>query len=153
MSVRKKLVKFASTNVLIQQLKYGFKIGSIFIGVLFVDTISRLLRETEQRRLRKEGKLAADYSYSNPQNELTKLFYTQRNVYLTGVTLFFLIVNNRVYMQLTEIVELATKNQQLESQLGKLPRPPSPTLSAGSDGEPPKPPPEPLDTSSEKKDK
>ncbi|RCH85100.1 hypothetical protein CU098_009288, partial [Rhizopus stolonifer] len=81
---RHAMLTFALKSPQMAKAMYSLKIVFGFIFVLFIDTINRLQRmEAEQEE---EQQHHHDYSYE--ASFKAKRFYTQRNLYLTGFTLF-----------------------------------------------------------------
>lgn len=104
---RKRMFSYISTSPLIAKLQYGMKITFIFILILFMDSVNRVYRV--QREL-------ADASNSNQRGssvmgpERTEVqarkFYSQRNMYLCGFTLFLSLILNRTYTLILDILRL-----------------------------------------------
>lgn len=136
-AARKKLIHFLALNPVVLQILYGVKISFIFVGVLFIDAVSRLLKAQEEHRLRKAGKLAPELSFgTQPGGELIKLFYTQRNFYITGFTLFLSIVLARTFNIVQENVILEGEKRAYVAKHGPL----TPATTSGSAPPPPPPP-------------
>ncbi|KAI7873045.1 B-cell receptor-associated 31-like protein [Spinellus fusiger] len=86
---RRALMKFASTSPLVANALYGLKIVFAFIFVLFIDTVNRL------QRIESENHTDHGHDYSYEANLKAKRFYAQRNLYLTGFTLFLSLILER----------------------------------------------------------
>ncbi|ORZ12211.1 B-cell receptor-associated protein 31-like-domain-containing protein [Absidia repens] len=105
---RRAMLKFVSTSPLVAKALYVLKIVFGFIFVLFIDTINRLqridsLNEDEQR-------VSHDYSYE--ANMKAKKFYAQRNLYLTGFTLFLSLILDRTS---TLVIQMLKREEELEN--------------------------------------
>ncbi|KAI8093220.1 B-cell receptor-associated protein 31-like-domain-containing protein [Halteromyces radiatus] len=105
---RRAMLKFVSTSPLVAKALYVLKIVFGFIFVLFIDTINRLQRidsisEEEQR-------VSHDYSYE--ANMKAKKFYAQRNLYLTGFTLFLSLILERTS---TLVIQMLKREEELEN--------------------------------------
>ncbi|KAL0566581.1 Endoplasmic reticulum transmembrane protein 3 [Marasmius crinis-equi] len=95
-TVRKGLFRFLSESVIIAKLAYGVKISFIFVGILFFDALQRMFRITAEAEAAKAnnqhlGDVRAETNFA------ARKFYAQRNVYLTGFTLFLSLVLTRTF--------------------------------------------------------
>ncbi|KAL0080738.1 B-cell receptor-associated protein 31-like-domain-containing protein [Phycomyces blakesleeanus] len=86
---RRAMMKFASTSPVIANGLYGLKIVFAFIFVLFLDTLNRL------HRIESEVSDEHKHDYNYEANLKAKRFYAQRNIYLTGFTLFLSLILER----------------------------------------------------------
>lgn len=120
------------------------KVSFVFIGVLFIDAVSRLLKAQEEHRLRKAGKLAPEF-IGQPGGDIIKLFYTQRNFYLTGFTLFLSVILARTFGILQANIALEGENRSYKAQHGPLPAAGGASTGKGA------PPPPPASAPEEKK--
>ncbi|KAI9476032.1 MAG: B-cell receptor-associated protein 31-like-domain-containing protein [Benjaminiella poitrasii] len=105
---RRAMLKFASTSPVMAKGLYILKIIFGFIFVLFIDTVNRLQRidaEAEAERQQHH-----DYSYETSVK--AKKFYTQRNLYLTGFTLFLSLILERTS---TLVLELLQREEDLKN--------------------------------------
>ncbi|KAI8637718.1 B-cell receptor-associated protein 31-like-domain-containing protein [Parasitella parasitica] len=103
---RHAMLTFASTSPLMAKAMYALKIVFGFIFILFIDTISRL------QRIESEGEGENhhhDYSYETSMK--AKRFYAQRNLYLTGFTLFLSLILERTSAL---VLELLQREQELK---------------------------------------
>ncbi|KAI8972989.1 B-cell receptor-associated protein 31-like-domain-containing protein [Pilobolus umbonatus] len=82
---------FFSTSPFMAKFSYALKITFGFIFILFIDTIRRLQRL--EADFAAESNHHHDYGYDT--NLKAKKFYTQRNLYLTGFTLFLSVILDR----------------------------------------------------------
>jgi len=114
---RRKLFTFISESPLIAKLQYGMKITFIFILILFIDSVNRVYRVQLE---------LASASENNQQNRATiigpermevqaRKFYSQRNMYLCGFTLFLSLILNRTYMMILDVLRLEEKVKKYES--------------------------------------
>jgi hypothetical protein len=114
------------------------KICFIFIGILFVDSLNRVWRvQVELAALAESNKNAyvasevAQFQPSIPANisppppsaavlgherleVQARKFYSQRNMYLTGFTLFLSLILNQTYVMIRNVMRLEDKVRQLE---------------------------------------
>ncbi|KAI9022965.1 B-cell receptor-associated protein 31-like-domain-containing protein [Phycomyces nitens] len=86
---RRAMMKFASTSPAIANGLHGLKIVFAFIFVLFIDTLNRL------NRIESEALEEHNHDYNYEANLKAKRFYAQRNLYLTGFTLFLSLILER----------------------------------------------------------
>ena len=105
---KKMLLCIFSSSRYSEHLVYFFRILFIFNTILFVDSKIRIMKHP--RDYETSQNIAAAISY----------FYTQRNVYLTGFTLFLFIVINRIIALLLFIYKeedkIAIVKKQAEKQ-------------------------------------
>ena len=83
-SMRRKLFHFLATSEAVAKVNYAIRITFIFVAVLFIDAFQRMLKVTAEAH--QEHVNYQDYR--SETNYHAKKFYSQRNVYLTGFTLF-----------------------------------------------------------------
>ncbi|CAO3664940.1 unnamed protein product [Rhizopus stolonifer] len=103
---RHAMLTFALKSPQMAKAMYSLKIVFGFIFVLFIDTINRLQRmEAEQEE---EQQHHHDYSYE--ASFKAKRFYTQRNLYLTGFTLFLSLILERTSAL---VLDLAKREEEL----------------------------------------
>ncbi|KAI7896435.1 B-cell receptor-associated protein 31-like-domain-containing protein [Mucor mucedo] len=108
---RHAMLKFALGSPAMAKAMYFFKIIFGFIFVLFIDTISRLQRidsevEGEQHH--------HDYSYETSIK--AKKFYAQRNLYLTGFTLFLSLILERTSALVLELLQREEELKKAKTQ-------------------------------------
>ncbi|KAF3917973.1 hypothetical protein ABW21_db0200563 [Orbilia brochopaga] len=108
---RRQMFTFISTNPLIAKLQYGLKITFIFILILFIDSLNRVYRvqrelsEATKAATGNRGGAAAILGHERTEVQARK-FYSQRNMYLCGFTLFLSLILNRTYVLITDILRL-----------------------------------------------
>jgi len=115
---RRKLFTFISESPIIAKLQYGLKITFIFILILFIDSVNRVYRVQVE---------LAGYSNDNSSGRTTTVlgsermevqarkFYSQRNMYLCGFTLFLSLILNRTYVLILDVLRL---EEQVKRQQG-----------------------------------
>ncbi|EPS40522.1 hypothetical protein H072_5598 [Dactylellina haptotyla CBS 200.50] len=108
---RRQMFTFISTNPLIAKLQYGLKITFIFILILFIDSVNRVYRvqrelsDAAQAATGNRGGAAAILGHERTEVQARK-FYSQRNMYLCGFTLFLSLILNRTYVLILDILRL-----------------------------------------------
>lgn len=129
---------FISENPVVAKIQYWLKITFIFIMILFIDSVNRVYRvqlelavaseQTKQgggyviqpfplqrplianiRRLNS----AAVMGHERLEVQARK-FYSQRNMYLCGFTLFLSLILNRTYVMILEVMRLEDKVRAYE---------------------------------------
>ncbi|KAK0657559.1 B-cell receptor-associated 31-like protein [Cercophora newfieldiana] len=116
-TVRRKLFTFISENPLVAKAQHGLKITFIFILILFIDSVNRVYRVQQELAIATEnnggsGK-AAVLGHERLEVQARK-FYSQRNMYLCGFTLFLSLILNRTYIMILETLRLEEKVKQYE---------------------------------------
>jgi len=110
-TVRKKLFTFLSENPLIAKLAYSLKIAFIFVAILFVDAVQRMVRLSAQA-VEERGHGAHDVRTET--NQAARKFYAQRNMYLTGFTLFLSIILTRTFYILLDLLHIQGEFAELK---------------------------------------
>ncbi|KAG5300625.1 receptor-associated protein [Histoplasma ohiense] len=115
-TVKKKLFTFISESPIIAKLQYGMKITFIFILILFIDSVNRVYRvQLELSAYSKELGGAGSAALGSERMEVqARKFYSQRNMYLCGFTLFLSLILNRTYTMILEVLRLEDKVKQLQ---------------------------------------
>ncbi|KAF4215677.1 hypothetical protein CNMCM8980_001709 [Aspergillus fumigatiaffinis] len=116
-TVKRKLFTFISESPLVAKLQYGLKITFIFILILFIDSVNRVYRvQLELASFTKDGNSmgrAAALGTDRMEVQARK-FYSQRNMYLCGFTLFLSLILNRTYTMILEVLRLEDRVKHLE---------------------------------------
>jgi len=106
---RRTMFRFISTNPLIAKLQYGLKITFIFILILFIDSVNRVYRVQRElgQAMENMGSQGAAPILGHERTEVqARKFYSQRNMYLCGFTLFLSLILNRTYVLILDILRL-----------------------------------------------
>ncbi|PGH28171.1 hypothetical protein AJ80_00061 [Polytolypa hystricis UAMH7299] len=112
-AVRRKLFTFISESPAIAKLQYGMKITFIFILILFIDSVNRVYRvQLELPSYSKDAGRRSAVGHERMEVQARK-FYSQRNMYLCGFTLFLSLILNRTYTMILEVLRLEDKVHQL----------------------------------------
>lgn len=115
-AARRKLFHFLATNHFVGQIQYGIKITFIFVAVLFVDAVQRMIKVMNEAQLAKQNKGAQDVRTET--NLAAKRFYTQRNMYLTGFTLFLSLILSRTHSLVVDLIKTQEENVTLKKSAG-----------------------------------
>jgi len=124
---RRRLFIFLSENPIIAKIQYGLKITFIFILILFIDSVNRVYRvELEVLQAKKAN---VDTIGGSVRSEVqARKFYSQRNMYLCGFTLFLSLILNRTYVMILDTL-------RLEEEVKRLSGDPKAAPKSGASGE------------------
>ncbi|KAF2731619.1 endoplasmic reticulum protein-like protein [Polyplosphaeria fusca] len=114
---RRKLFTFISESPIIAKLQYGMKITFIFILILFIDSVNRVYRvQVELSAFSKSDNRggAAVMGGSERMEVQARKFYSQRNMYLCGFTLFLSLILNRTYVMILDVLRLEEEVKTLK---------------------------------------
>jgi len=116
-TAKRKLFNFISESPIVAKVQYAMKITFIFILILFLDSVNRVYRvQVEMSALMKDtsgaGRAAA--MGSDRMEVQARKFYSQRNMYLTGFTLFLSLILNRTYGMILDVLRLEEKVKMYE---------------------------------------
>jgi len=113
-TIRRKMFTFISESPLIAKLQYGMKITFIFILILFIDSVNRVYRvQVELAESKEQGGRANVLGHERMEVQARK-FYSQRNMYLCGFTLFLSLILNRTYTMILDVLRLEEKLKKYE---------------------------------------
>ncbi|PVH97672.1 endoplasmic reticulum protein [Periconia macrospinosa] len=113
---RRKLFHFISESPIIAKLQYGMKITFIFILILFIDSVNRVYRvQVELAAFTKSERGGATVMGGSERMEVqARKFYSQRNMYLCGFTLFLSLILNRTYVMILDVLRLEEEVKSLK---------------------------------------
>ncbi|KAF2786736.1 endoplasmic reticulum protein [Melanomma pulvis-pyrius CBS 109.77] len=135
---RRKLFTFISESPIIAKLQYGMKITFIFILILFIDSINRVYRvQVELSAFSKsESRGGAVVMGGSERMEVqARKFYSQRNMYLCGFTLFLSLILNRTYVMILDVLRLEEELKTLKGDPAVKGKKGSSLQNAGNAGE------------------
>jgi len=110
---RRKLFTFVSESPLIAKLQYGMKITFIFILILFIDSVNRVYRVQIESAAAHKDPRSAELGGSARMEVQARKFYSQRNMYLCGFTLFLSLILNRTYVMILDVLRLEEEVKRL----------------------------------------
>ncbi|KAF7846055.1 hypothetical protein BT93_L5421 [Corymbia citriodora subsp. variegata] len=116
-SIKRKLLTFISESPLVAKLQYWIKITFVFVLVLFIDSVNRVYRvqvELAAASNVNNGVGAAALGGSERMEVQARKFYSQRNMYLCGFTLFLSLILNRTYTMIVDVLRLEEENKRLK---------------------------------------
>ncbi|KAI9783147.1 MAG: hypothetical protein M1835_003874 [Candelina submexicana] len=132
---RRKLFTFISESPIIAKLQYGMKITFIFILILFIDSVNRVYRVQVELASTKDKNQAAVLGGSERMEVQARKFYSQRNMYLCGFTLFLSLILNRTYVMILDTLRLEEQVKQLKGDPGTKGKESDQLANAGGAGE------------------
>ncbi|RDW87783.1 BAP31-containing protein [Coleophoma crateriformis] len=113
-TVRRRLFTFISESPIVAKLQYGMKITFIFILILFIDSVNRVYRvQVELSEARESNQGSGVLGHERMEVQARK-FYSQRNMYLCGFTLFLSLILNRTYTMILDVLRLEEKVKKYE---------------------------------------
>ncbi|KAJ2914005.1 hypothetical protein MD484_g6404, partial [Candolleomyces efflorescens] len=112
-TIRKKLFDFLYKSPIIAKVAYGLKIAFIFVGILFVDALQRMFRVAAESDLAKQGRGPVQ-DVRTDTNIAARKFYSQRNTYLTGFTLFLSLVLTRTFYITLDLIHTQEEYAKLK---------------------------------------
>ncbi|ORZ41535.1 B-cell receptor-associated protein 31-like-domain-containing protein [Catenaria anguillulae PL171] len=118
--IRKHVVKFVSTSWLFEQLFYYLRWSIIGVAVLFADSLQRSYSIQADIRAHKLAVQDGDHHHHLHADAdavlKSKLFYAQRNMYITGFTMLLAIVLNRVFNLQKEVMKYKERSSVVTKQ-------------------------------------
>ncbi|WFC94226.1 Endoplasmic reticulum transmembrane protein 3 [Malassezia brasiliensis] len=111
-SARRKLFQFLATSEVVAKINYSVRITFIFVAVLFIDAFQRMMKVSAEAHTPQDQKGFTDYR--SETNYHAKKFYAQRNVYLTGFTLFLSLILARTH---SLVLDLINAQEELASSI------------------------------------
>jgi len=118
-SPRMRFFTWISTSAVVGKIQYCLKITFVFILILFIDSVNRVYRV--QSELSESKHMGGQSVMGHERMEAqARKFYSQRNMYLCGFTLFLSFILDRTYSLTLENLQLHTTVKQLRSDSAKL---------------------------------
>ena len=133
-AVRKRLFRFLSESPIVAKVAYGLKISFMyvphllkyssqfmvdgicrFVGILFVDALQRMFRVTAEVDLNKQRGVGSQ-DVRTETGVAARKFYAQRNVYLTGFTLFLSLVLTRSFYIILDLIHTQEEYAKLKRE-------------------------------------
>jgi len=106
---RRGTLKFLSQSPLMGQVQHIMKIIFVFVFVLFVDSVNRVVKV----------EVASEHSHHHQPDHMSqsnvaaRRFYAQRNMYLTGFTLFLSLILNRSFFMILDLLQSEEKMETI----------------------------------------
>lgn len=111
---KRRLFTFISESPLVAKLQYAMKITFIFILILFIDSVNRVYRVQIETAQAQDAKATGTVIGHERTEVQARKFYSQRNMYLCGFTLFLSLILNRTYLMILDTLRLEEKVMRLE---------------------------------------
>ncbi|KAG7527974.1 hypothetical protein FFLO_06473 [Filobasidium floriforme] len=115
--MKKKMMHFLSENPIVAKIQYGNLDPFSFVAVLFVDAVQRMIKVAQEGQVAKEEKGVQDIRAET--NHHARKFYAQRNLYLTGATLFLAVLLTRVFAIVLDLINSQEQLNQLKTNTSK----------------------------------
>jgi len=114
--MRRKMFTFISENPVVAKVQYWLKITFVFILILFIDSVNRVYRvQVELAAAAENAGNNAPAIMGHERLEVqARKFYSQRNMYLCGFTLFLSLILNRTYIMILEVLRLEERVKMYE---------------------------------------
>ncbi|KAH6560478.1 hypothetical protein BASA62_010488 [Batrachochytrium salamandrivorans] len=111
---RRGMLKWISKSSFVTKVSYAMRIMFLFVVILFVDSLNNIMTThfTDEH-----GHAHADVHAESMVR--AKLFYAQRNLYLTGSVVFLSLVLNRFFGMVFELMKNEEKSEVLKLQAAK----------------------------------
>lgn len=116
-ALRKRMMHFLSENPIVAKVQYALKITFIFVAVLFIDALQRMVRIAQEGAVVKQKAEMSDVRTET--NYAARRFYAQRNLYLTGGTLFLSLVLSRVFYIILDFIHVQEQLNDLQAKTAK----------------------------------
>ncbi|RCI12518.1 hypothetical protein L249_1303 [Ophiocordyceps polyrhachis-furcata BCC 54312] len=115
-SMKRRIFTFISENPLVAKVEYWMKITFVFILILFIDSVNRVYRVQQELMAASEqsSKGSTTIIGSERLEVQARKFYSQRNMYLCGFTLFLSLILNRTYVMIVEVMRLEDRLKTYE---------------------------------------
>lgn len=114
---RSGLFRFISRSETLSKVRYTLNIVLIFVGLLLADSLNKVNKVRQETREAHSGNHAHDARSDAFLH--AKMFYAQRNVYLTGSCIFFALILNRFYHMVLDLLKNEEKAEVLRQQASK----------------------------------
>ncbi|KAF9098669.1 hypothetical protein BGX29_007497 [Mortierella sp. GBA35] len=110
-SWRRGTLKFLSQSPLMGQVQHVMKIVFVFVFVLFVDSLNRVAKVVEISESSHHH-----HDHGSESNVAARRFYAQRNMYLTGFTLFLSLILNRSFFMILDLLQSEEKIETIRNE-------------------------------------
>jgi B-cell receptor-associated protein 31 len=110
--IRRPLLKALSIPFNNNNFQIVLKCVFAFIGIMFVDSVNRTMKVNIEL-----SNLDQNISFNSNRLEIqSRRFYSQRNMYLCGFTLFLSLILNRTYSMVFELLSVKEEIQKINSE-------------------------------------
>ncbi|KAF9197408.1 hypothetical protein BGZ49_002175 [Haplosporangium sp. Z 27] len=108
---RRGLLKFLAESPIMGRVQYVMKIVFIFVFILFIDSLNRVIKVEEIH-----DSAHGHHGHGAETNVAARRFYAQRNMYLTGFTLFLSLILNRTFFMILDLLKSEEKMEVVKKQ-------------------------------------
>ncbi|RFU74267.1 endoplasmic reticulum transmembrane [Trichoderma arundinaceum] len=116
-NAKRRIFTFISESPLVAKVQYWMKITFVFILILFIDSVNRVYRVQVELMAAHDQTVKGNAAVVMGAERLevqARKFYSQRNMYLCGFTLFLSLILNRTYVMILEVMRLEDKVRAYE---------------------------------------
>jgi len=113
-TIRRRMFTFISENRYVARAQHAMKITFIFILILFIDSVNRVYRVQVELADSQKGLNGSPVLGHERMEVQARKFYSQRNMYLCGFTLFLSLILNRTYTMILDVLRLEEKVKKYE---------------------------------------
>ncbi|KAG0328142.1 hypothetical protein BG000_000637 [Podila horticola] len=111
---RRGLLKFLSESPLMAKVQFVMKIVFVFVFIFFIDSLNSVMKVEEIREDSQHHH--HDHGLSAQHSMAAKRFYAQRNMYLTGFTLFLSLILNRTFFMILDLLKSEERMEVIKKQ-------------------------------------
>ncbi|KAH6687907.1 endoplasmic reticulum transmembrane protein [Plectosphaerella plurivora] len=113
-TIKRRLFTFISESPVVAKIQYWMKITFVFILILFIDSVNRVYRVQIELAIATDNQNNAAVMGHERLEVQARKFYSQRNMYLCGFTLFLSLILNRTYVMILEVMRLEDRVRDYE---------------------------------------
>ncbi|KAF9926447.1 hypothetical protein FBU30_003980 [Linnemannia zychae] len=106
---RKGTLKFLAQSPLMGHVQYVMKIVFMFVCFLFADSVKSVVKVVETDEHSHHHDLVSE-------STAARRFYAQRNMYLTGFTLFLSLILNRTFFMILDLLQSEDKLEAIKNE-------------------------------------
>lgn len=104
------MLRFFAESPFMDRVQYVMKIVFIFVFVLFMDSLNRVIKVDEITEN------VPHHDHGSSLNIAARRFHAQRNMYLTGFTLFLSLILNRTFFMILDLLSSEEKMEVIKKQ-------------------------------------
>ncbi|KAF9400619.1 hypothetical protein BGX21_003850 [Mortierella sp. AD011] len=108
---RRGLLRFLDESPMMRSAHYVMKIVFIFVFILFIDSLNRVIKVEEIH-----DSPHHHHGHGSETSVAARRFYAQRNMYLTGFTLFLSLILNRTFFLILDLLKSEEKVEVIKKQ-------------------------------------
>ncbi|KAI5307129.1 hypothetical protein KEM56_004189 [Ascosphaera pollenicola] len=117
LTIRHKIFTFISAHPAMEQIRHWSRIAFLFIAILFADSVNRVYRvQLELQNISRDQSGAAAALGAERLEVQARKFYSQRNMYLCGFTLFLSLILDRTSSYIRDIISLEMRLKKVTTK-------------------------------------